>query len=108
MREPPGLQLLHCIKTAGTGGESIFSDALQAASIIENVSPEAMEILSSFPVAYHYTKGGHHFQDSKPVFEMSPYHYKVSLIMYEVCAESGQLTKMSALPRLRNPIYLEH
>lgn len=70
MENPPGLQLLHCIKAAGQGGESIFSDALQAAEVLKTASPEAFNDLATFPVTYHYTKGGHHFMDHKPVIQL--------------------------------------
>lgn len=70
MKNPPGLQLLHCIKAAGQGGESIFSDALHAANVLKSTSPEAFNDLATFPVTYHYTKGGHHFMDHKPVIQL--------------------------------------
>lgn len=70
MKQPPGLQLLHCVKSAGSGGESIFSDALQAAADLDGLAPDLFGTLMNMKVTYHYTKGGHDFQDTKPVFEM--------------------------------------
>lgn len=78
MKIPPGLQLLHCLTASATGGESIFADTMRAAQVIEDLSPAHFDDLCRFPVTYHYQKGDHDFLDSKPVFELSPYHDPVS------------------------------
>lgn len=84
MKNPPGFQLLHCIKAAGTGGESIFSDALRAADTIYSIDRYSFAQLTKFPVTYEYKVGGHHFLDDKPVFEMSPYFPSVSIYFCDV------------------------
>lgn len=71
MKNPPGLQLLHCITPSATGGTSIFADTIYAANIVQSASAEHYEALARFPVTYHYEKGDHHFEDSKPVIEFS-------------------------------------
>lgn len=52
---PPGLQLLHCLKNSCEGGRSIFSDGLQAAS---RLSPPKFSQLRSEAIPYHYFNDG--------------------------------------------------
>ena len=46
-RDPvPGLQLLHCLESSTTGGESVLQDGFMAASLLRDESPEHFRTLS--------------------------------------------------------------
>ncbi len=66
MAQPPGLQLLHCLRSSCTGGSSIFSDAFRAALSLEGHDSKS---LSTFPVTYHYRNAGHHYHFTRPTVE---------------------------------------
>lgn len=73
MKQPPGLQLLHCLQTSGDGGDSVFSDSFRAASLlaIHPTYRSAWNALASYPVSYHYRAGGKAFFDTKPTIELA-------------------------------------
>eukprot|EP00013_Stygamoeba_regulata_P026179 CAMPEP_0177656104 /NCGR_PEP_ID=MMETSP0447-20121125/15359_1 /TAXON_ID=0 /ORGANISM="Stygamoeba regulata, Strain BSH-02190019" /LENGTH=441 /DNA_ID=CAMNT_0019160141 /DNA_START=1 /DNA_END=1326 /DNA_ORIENTATION=+ len=57
-REPPGVQLLHCIcQDAGGGGESLLVDGLSVACAIREESPELYHVLTTTPVRFEDGKG---------------------------------------------------
>ncbi|KAI9781235.1 MAG: hypothetical protein M1835_004339 [Candelina submexicana] len=58
MAQPPGLQLLHCLRSSCTGGNSIFSDSFHAARLLDWQKQHALE---NFPVTYHYHNDGEHY-----------------------------------------------
>ncbi|CAG8952088.1 hypothetical protein HYFRA_00000826 [Hymenoscyphus fraxineus] len=70
MANPPGFQLLHCLKNTAQGGDSIFSDCLWASNFL--VRPQR-QVLSEVPIAYHYKNAGEHYHYSHPVFELVKY-----------------------------------
>ncbi|KAL9090782.1 MAG: hypothetical protein Q9159_001838 [Coniocarpon cinnabarinum] len=75
MKEPPGLQLLHCINSSSNGGKSVFCDAFAAASDLYNsgnLGQRHFDILSRYPVGYHYNQVNQAFFDQKTVFEVEP------------------------------------
>jgi gamma-butyrobetaine dioxygenase len=49
---PPGLQLLHCIETAGVGGATMLVDGFAVAEILRHEDPGAFAMLSSEPVRF--------------------------------------------------------
>lgn len=58
-RDPvPGLQLLHCLSTAGHGGESLFVDGLAIAEYLLAHEVEAFYALSRLPVLYRFQDAG--------------------------------------------------
>ncbi|TQS34886.1 hypothetical protein Golomagni_04712 [Golovinomyces magnicellulatus] len=67
MENPPGIQILHCLKNSCKGGHSLFSDAFRAAA---QLPAQDFDILSKGQVAYHYQKNGEHYQHSHPVLEI--------------------------------------
>lgn len=73
MKQPPGLQLLHCIQASGTGGVSTFSDSFRAAQSLfkDPDGRSAFDVLASYPVSYHYNHPGRAFFDTKPTFEVN-------------------------------------
>lgn len=72
MKQPPGLQLLHCLRSSEEGGASIFSDSFRAANVLWNSHRDFFNILCDFPVTYKYDHAdkGNYYVDSKPVIEL--------------------------------------
>lgn len=74
MANPPGFQLLHCLKNTAKGGDSIFSDCKQAAN---QLTREQYKLLCLTPVAYHYKNAGEHYHYSHPVIEsVNPAYFR--------------------------------
>src|SRR4051812_15266082 len=46
----PSLQLLHCLQSSSSGGESTFVDGLRVAAELRREDPAAFELLASVPV----------------------------------------------------------
>ena len=72
MEQPPGLQLLHCLKNSTTGGASLFADSFRALEIMSDQSPRLYEALLYFPVTFHYTKDGHYYNQTRKTIEPYP------------------------------------
>ncbi len=71
MQNPPGLQLLHCLKATCSGGNSLFSDSFRAVSRMQEDSRFYYESLRRFPVTYHYHNNGQHYRFTRPTLEIS-------------------------------------
>lgn len=72
MKQPPGLQLLHCINASSDGGKSFFSDAFAAADDLYRSGGKGrkhFQTLTKYPVRYHYNQPKNAFFDEKTVFE---------------------------------------
>lgn len=69
MSDPPGLQLLHCLRNTCEGGTSMFSDALKAIRQLrsEEATNEYYNLLSKFPQTFHYKNAGEHYEFTRPV-----------------------------------------
>ncbi|KPI36514.1 Gamma-butyrobetaine dioxygenase [Cyphellophora attinorum] len=68
MKEPPGIQLLHCLDNTCTGGESFFADTFTALYHLERQRPGSVEVCSKEPsIRYEYLNAasGHHYMDTK-------------------------------------------
>jgi alpha-ketoglutarate-dependent taurine dioxygenase len=72
MRDPPGYQLLHCLRNSCSGGESLFSDAFRAAEYFHSKSRGEFRTLSSFEVNYGYNNMNQSYANSWPTFELLP------------------------------------
>jgi alpha-ketoglutarate-dependent taurine dioxygenase len=70
MANPPGFQLLHCLKNTCEGGSSLFADAFQAAY---QLSRRDFNSLCGFKVAYQYKNAGEHYYFSHRVIEEKQY-----------------------------------
>lgn len=70
MNEPPGYQLLHCLKNSVAGGESIFTDGFMAAQVLSKNNPDAFSILSEFPVRFGYDNAGEYYEHTRPTIEL--------------------------------------
>lgn len=66
-KQPPYIQILHCIKNDCEGGDSLFSDGHRAAVEIKFRKPDDFNLLAKQPVTYHYSKNGHFYQQNRPV-----------------------------------------
>ncbi len=67
-REPvPTLQLLHCLVSSTTGGDSIFVDGLEAAAVLSQEDPEAHELLAKLPVSWRYADDSTELSCQAPV-----------------------------------------
>ena len=66
--DAPGLQMLHCLRFEGSGGESTMVDGLAIADILRKREPETFRLLSSVPVPGQYIGDGSHLMAARPVF----------------------------------------
>ncbi|KAJ9245840.1 hypothetical protein DTO271D3_6086 [Paecilomyces variotii] len=82
MKDPPGFQLLHCLKNSCDGGESLFSDAFAAASRLHKKNERAAQLLQQFRLNYEYVHQDQIYHNSWPVIETAkpyasgPSHYR--------------------------------
>ncbi|KAL2216465.1 putative gamma-butyrobetaine hydroxylase subfamily [Thermoascus aurantiacus ATCC 26904] len=70
--EPPGFQLLHCLKNSCEGGESLFVDGFLAATYMRMHFPQYFETLQNFKFNYEYVHEDQVYHNSWPVFETQP------------------------------------
>ncbi|KAG5296572.1 gamma-butyrobetaine dioxygenase [Histoplasma ohiense] len=70
MKEPPGYQLLHCLRNSFSGGESLFSDTFQAAVRLLRNDPILFDILCKTPTRFEYRNNNQHYQYSHPTIEI--------------------------------------
>ncbi|KIV89523.1 hypothetical protein PV10_06916 [Exophiala mesophila] len=68
MKDPPGLQFLHCVHNTCEGGESRFADTLKAIDIMSRMhnGPEMIQTLMDVPVRYEYDNDNFFYSDTKP------------------------------------------
>lgn len=69
MKQPPHLQLLHCIRSSAAGGASLFSDSFRAVENMARRDFADFSLLSRVPVTYHYDHVDHYYQQRRPVIE---------------------------------------
>lgn len=70
MANPPGFQLLHCLKNTCEGGSSLFSDAFMAVSQLD---PKHIWQLSNSKIGYQYNNAGEHYYFEHPIIEAQNY-----------------------------------
>lgn len=70
MKEPPGVQLLHCLQNSCQGGESEFADTFKAVDILRQEHPKYVERLASSKIRYGYSNDGQFYSDDKPVIKV--------------------------------------
>ncbi|RYP76201.1 hypothetical protein DL769_003672 [Monosporascus sp. CRB-8-3] len=68
MKDPPRIQLLHCLKNSCEGGESLFSDGTRARMQIAVSDDEAHKSLSKGLIQYWYTKNAYPRARDRHVF----------------------------------------
>ncbi|MCJ1479697.1 hypothetical protein MMC13_008383 [Lambiella insularis] len=69
MADPPGLQILHTMKASTYGGESLFSDGLQAYHRAIEEASESLGALHNFQITYRYKNDGQWYQHNRPTVE---------------------------------------
>ena len=70
-RDPtPTLQLLHCLVSSTTGGESIFVDGLEAAAVLAAEDPAGYGLLGRMPVPWRYADASTELACEAPVFRL--------------------------------------
>ena len=69
MKEPPGLQLLHCLQNSCQGGESQFADTFKAIDVLRQEHPRYVDRLIRSKIRYGYSNDGHFYSDDKPVIK---------------------------------------
>jgi gamma-butyrobetaine dioxygenase len=69
-RPVPTLQLLHCISSSASGGETILADGFRAARLLGERSPEKLAILAGRPVRFAYRDPTTDLVADAPVVEL--------------------------------------
>lgn len=72
LREPPRIQVLHCLENGCEGGDSLFSDGLRAAHDLRLNSPTSYGLLAASPVDFHYARGGHYWHNHHKTINVHP------------------------------------
>jgi gamma-butyrobetaine dioxygenase len=67
MREPPGLQMLHCLRNSCEGGSSLFTDSFHAASETLRANKADAVALKRAKTTFHYDNAGEHYRHTRPV-----------------------------------------
>lgn len=63
LKEPPRIQVLHCLENGCEGGDSLFSDGLRAAHDLRLNNEDHFKTLATHNVDFHYAKGGHYWHN---------------------------------------------
>ena len=71
MHDPPGLQILHCMKASAQGGESLFTDAFRGADLMQKHHAKVSKLFGYVPVTYRYKNDGQYYQQVRPTYEMT-------------------------------------
>ncbi|KAL1975915.1 hypothetical protein VTN31DRAFT_4307 [Thermomyces dupontii] len=66
MTNPPGFQLLHCLRNSAEGGESLFSDSFRA---VRKLNRKDFGVLSMTELPYHYIQPDHRYYNTWRVIE---------------------------------------
>lgn len=71
MKQPPRIQLLHCLRSTAKGGESVFTDGLRAAEDLWlQARQDVFKALMEYPVNYHYRRSDFELWDAKTTIEL--------------------------------------
>jgi gamma-butyrobetaine dioxygenase len=72
-RDPvPTVQLLHCLRAAGEGGDTGLVDGFAAAAAFRAADPESFGTLTGTPVPFGYIDKETELRASQPLIELSP------------------------------------
>jgi gamma-butyrobetaine dioxygenase len=72
-RDPvPTVQLLHCLASAATGGDSGLVDGFTAASQLRTEDPGAFAVLVGTPVTFSYSDATAELRATKPIIGLDP------------------------------------
>ncbi|KAL4874036.1 hypothetical protein BDV12DRAFT_181907 [Aspergillus spectabilis] len=70
MNEPPGFQLLHCLRNSCDGGESLFADTFKVAHEMLDTHPDYFHTLTNTNLCYEYSHKENCYDNTWPVFEV--------------------------------------
>jgi gamma-butyrobetaine dioxygenase len=72
-RDPaPTVQLLHCLRAAGDGGETGLVDGFAAARELRATDRESFAVLAGTPVPFGYRDAGTELRATEPLIQLSP------------------------------------
>ncbi|GLW69413.1 hypothetical protein Kpho02_17120 [Kitasatospora phosalacinea] len=72
-RDPvPTLQLLHCLRNDGAGGDSGLVDGFRAAALLREQDPAAFDLLARTPVPFRYRDRGTELSAERPLIGLDP------------------------------------
>lgn len=72
-RDPvPTVQLLHCLRSAADGGESVFADGFRAAAQLRVRDPAAFRTLAGTPVTFSYRDQSTQLSATRPLIGLDP------------------------------------
>ena len=72
-RDPvPTVQLLHCLRAAGEGGDTGLVDGFAAACALRATDRGSFDVLTSTAVSFGYTDNGTELRASQPLIQLSP------------------------------------
>ncbi|PYI18110.1 Clavaminate synthase-like protein [Aspergillus japonicus CBS 114.51] len=69
MNEPPGFQLLHCLRNSCDGGESLFADTFHVSRSMFHDKRLLWKALTRLELTYEYNHADHFYTNTWPVFE---------------------------------------
>lgn len=67
-----GLQILHCISHAGSGGDSLLIDGFRAAEDLRKKDPNAYAYLCETNIPAAYIEEGRHYKYVAPIIKLNP------------------------------------
>jgi gamma-butyrobetaine dioxygenase len=68
-RDPPRIQLLHCLENSCEGGGSIFSDSRRVSRLMRRGPAHLFQALENQKLRYHYKKHGHFYEQERTVLQ---------------------------------------
>ena len=72
-RDPvPTVQLLHCLRSAAAGGDSVFADGFRAAAQLREQDPAAFAVLAATPVTFSYRDQRTQLSATRPLIGLDP------------------------------------
>ena len=69
MADPPGLQILHCMRASNEGGESLFTDSFRAVDVMNRLDRNLLAAFGSFPITYRYKNDGSWYEQTRTTIE---------------------------------------
>lgn len=69
-RYPPDVQLLFCLKSSATGGDSVFADGLKVFEDLRASEPVAFDLLATQPVEYRFHDATCDIRSRSPLIEI--------------------------------------
>jgi gamma-butyrobetaine dioxygenase len=72
-RDPvPTLQLLHCLRDASVGGDTVLVDGFAAAAALRDTDPASFGVLTSTPIPFAYVDKETSLTACQPLIELNP------------------------------------